>query len=141
MDSWEWIWLLHNIGIGTCFTGGTQPYLYQMCHKMKLTDVCFLPTGQVPISKLCANAWHIVSHLKVYYLSLHNIIINVEGLQDLSSNDCGSLDANDGTQFKKSRIHNSVTASAKQTWDLFCKYFNSPAGSVPWQEEATGDMQ
>jgi len=39
------------------------------------------------------------------------------------------------------KIHNSVTASAKQTRDLFCKYLNSPAGSVPWQEEATGDVQ
>jgi hypothetical protein len=46
---------------------------------------------------------------------LHSIIIDVEGLHNSSSNDCGSLDANDGTQFKKSRIHNSVTASAKQT--------------------------
>ena len=42
---------------------------------------------------------------------------------------------------KKSRINKSVTASAKQTRDLFCKYFNSPAGSVPWQEEAIGDLQ
>jgi len=71
---------------------------------------------------------------------LHNIIIDVEGLHDLS-NDCGSLDANDGNQLKKSRIRNSVTASAKQTRDLFCKYFNSPAGSVPWQEEVIGDVQ
>jgi hypothetical protein len=37
---------------------------------------------------------------------LHNITKNVEGLHDSSSNDCGSLDANDGTQFKKSRLHN-----------------------------------
>ena len=71
---------------------------------------------------------------------LHNIIIDVEGLHDLL-NECGSLDSNDSNQFKKSRIHNSVTASAKQTRGLFCKYFNSPAGSVPWQEEASGDVQ
>jgi hypothetical protein len=32
---------------------------------------------------------------------LHNIIIDVEGLRESSSNDCGSLDANDGTQLKK----------------------------------------
>jgi hypothetical protein len=69
------------------------------------------------------------------------IITDADGLHDLSSNDCGSLGANDGTQFKKSRIHNSVTASAKQTRDLFCKYFNSPAASVLWQEEAIGDVQ
>ena len=31
---------------------------------------------------------------------LHNIIIDVEGLHDLSSNDCGSLDANDSNQLK-----------------------------------------
>jgi len=72
---------------------------------------------------------------------LHNIIIDVEGLRDLSSNECGSVDANDGNQLKKSRIPNSVTACAKQTRDLFCKYFNSPSGSVPWQEEASGDVQ
>jgi len=46
---------------------------------------------------------------------LYIIITDADGLHDLSSNDCGSLGANDGTQFKKSRIHNSVTASAKQT--------------------------
>ena len=72
---------------------------------------------------------------------LHNIIIDIEGLHDLSSNDCGSLDANDGNQSNKSRIHNSVTSSAKQMRDLFCKHFNSPAGSVSWQEEASGDVQ
>jgi len=32
---------------------------------------------------------------------LHNIITDVECLHDSSSNDCGSLEANDGTQFKK----------------------------------------
>jgi len=68
-------------------------------------------------------------------------MMDVEGLHELSSNGCGSLNSNDGYQFKKSRIHNSVTASAKQTRDLFFKYFNSPAGSVPWQEEASGDVQ
>ena len=72
---------------------------------------------------------------------LHNIIIDVEGLHESSSNDYGSLDANDGTQFKKNRIHNSVTATAKQTRDVFCKYFNSPAGSAPWQEEAIRGVQ
>jgi hypothetical protein len=71
---------------------------------------------------------------------LHNIIIDVEGLHDLSSNECGSLDANDGNQLKKSKIYNSVTTSAKQTQDLFCKYFNSSSGSVPWQE-ASEDVQ
>jgi len=72
---------------------------------------------------------------------LHNITTDIEGLHDLPSNDCGSLGANDSTQFKKSRIRNSVNASVKQTRDLFCKYFNSPAGSVMWREEATGDVQ
>jgi hypothetical protein len=38
-------------------------------------------------------------------------------------------------------MHNSVTASAKQTRDIFCEYFHSPAGSVPWQVEAIGDVQ
>ena len=32
---------------------------------------------------------------------LHNIIIDVEDLHDFTSNDCGSLDANGGTQLKK----------------------------------------
>jgi len=73
--------------------------------------------------------------------SLHNIITDIEGLPDLSSNDCCSLGAIDGTQFKKSRIHNSVTASAKQTLDLFCKSFKNPTGSVPWKKEPTGDVQ
>ena len=46
---------------------------------------------------------------------LHIIVTDAEGLHDFSSNDCGSLDANGATQLKNSRIHNSVTASAKQT--------------------------
>ena len=71
----------------------------------------------------------------------HSIIIDAEGLHDFSSNDCGSMDANGGTQFKKSRMHNSVTASAKQTRDLFCEFFHSTAGSILWQDEATGDVQ
>jgi len=61
---------------------------------------------------------------------LHNIIIDVQGLHDFSSLNCGSLDANGGTQFKKCRMHNSVTASAKQTQDLFCEFFHSPVGFV-----------
>jgi len=52
-----------------------------------------------------------------------------------------TLDENDGTQFKKFRMHNSVTTSAKQRRDLFCGVFHSPAGSVQWQVEATGDVQ
>jgi hypothetical protein len=59
----------------------------------------------------------------------------------LRDRDCGSLDTNGGTQLKKSRIHNSVTASAKQTRDIFCEFFHSPAGSVPWQMEALGGVQ
>ena len=72
---------------------------------------------------------------------LHIIVTDAEGLHDFSSNDCGSLDANGATQLKNSRIHNSVTASAKQTWDMFCEFFHSAPGSVPWQEEAIGDVQ
>ena len=101
---------------------------------------------------ICASKWRILDKaietkvdtaleiVKCLAL-LHNIIIDLEGLHDLSPNDCGSLDANDGNLLKTSRIRNSVTASAKQRRDLFCKYFNSPAGSVPWQEEASGDVQ
>jgi hypothetical protein len=75
-----------------------------------------------------------------YISLLHNIIKDVEGLHDSSSKDCDSLDANDSIQFKKSRLHNSVTASGKQTRNLFCGFFNIPAGSVLCQEEATGDV-
>jgi len=46
------------------------------------------------------------------------------------------VDANGGTQFKESGMHNSIAASAKQTRDLFCEFFHNPAGSVPGQEEA-----
>ena len=66
-----------------------------------------------------------------YIALLYNIIIDVEGLHDFSSNDCDSLDANGGTPFKKFRMYNSLTASAKQTRDVFCEFFHSPAGSVP----------
>ena len=76
-----------------------------------------------------------------FIVLLHNIIIDFEGLREISSNDCGSLNANEGTQFKKCRMRNSVTATAKQTRDLFCEFFYSSAGSVKWQVEAIGDVQ
>jgi hypothetical protein len=56
--------------------------------------------------------------------------------ESLLSNECDILDANHSTQLKKSRINNPVVASAKQMQGLFCEVFNSPASSVPWQEEA-----
>jgi hypothetical protein len=62
---------------------------------------------------------------------LHNIITDVESLHDSSYNGCGSLEANVRTHFKKSRIYNFVSVSAKQTRYLFCKYFSNPHGSVP----------
>jgi hypothetical protein len=91
---------------------------------------------------ICASKWWILDkvietkvHTGVEIVKcvalVHNIIIDVDGLHDFSSNDCDSLDANGNTQFKKFRMHNSVTASAKQTRDIFCEYFHSPAGSVP----------
>ena len=92
---------------------------------------------------ICASKWRILGKVietkvdtgveNVTCIALlHSIIINVEGLYDSSSNDCGNLDANDGTQLKKkSRMHNSVTTSAKQTRELFCKFFYSPSCSVP----------
>jgi len=61
---------------------------------------------------ICASKWRIldkaierkvdtaVEIVKCIAL-LHNIITDLEGLHDLSSNDCGRLDANDGNQFKK----------------------------------------
>jgi len=72
---------------------------------------------------------------------LRNIIIDGDGLREFSSNDCGSLDATGGTHFNKSRMHNSVTASAKQPRVLFCEFFHSPSGSAPWPEQAIGDVQ
>jgi hypothetical protein len=75
----------------------------------------------------------LTNSLKIISLEekLQNIIIDFEGLRDFSSNDCGSLDSNGGAQFKKCRMRNSVTASAKQTRDLFCGVFHSRAGAVP----------
>jgi len=63
---------------------------------------------------------------------LLNIVIDAEDLHDFSSKDCDSLYAYGGTQFKKCRMRNSVTVSTKQTRDLFCEFFHSPAGFVPW---------
>jgi hypothetical protein len=57
-----------------------------------------------------------------YIALLHIIITEAERLHEFSSNDCGSLNANGGAQLKNSRIYNSVTASAKQTWDLFVNF-------------------
>jgi hypothetical protein len=45
------------------------------------------------------------------------------------------LDANGGTQFKESGMHNSIIASAKQTRDLFYEFSHNPAGSAPGQVE------
>ena len=72
---------------------------------------------------------------------LRNIIIDGEGLGEFLSNDCGSLDATGGTQFNSSRMHNSVTASAIQLRVLFCEFSHIPSGSVPWHEQANGDVQ
>ena len=72
---------------------------------------------------------------------LHNSIIDGDGWSEFLPNDCGSLDATGGTQFNKSRMHNSVTASAKQPRVLVCEFFHSPSGSVPWREEANGHVQ
>ena len=44
---------------------------------------------------------------------MRNIITDGESLGEISSNDCGRLDASGGTQFHKSGMHNSVTSSAK----------------------------
>jgi hypothetical protein len=72
---------------------------------------------------------------------LHNSITDGEGLSEFSSNDCGSLDATGGTQFNNSRMHNSVTDSAKLPRGLFCEFFHIPPGSVPRHEQANRDVQ
>ena len=72
---------------------------------------------------------------------LHIIITDIEGLHDFSSNDRDSIIANGGIQFKKSRIHNSFTASSKRTRDLFCGFSHISAGFVQWQLEATGNVR
>jgi hypothetical protein len=69
---------------------------------------------------------------------LHNIITDIEGLHDFSTYNCGSLDTNGNTQLKNPEC---ITVSVKQTQDLLCEFFHSPAGSVLWQEEAIGDIQ
>ena len=101
---------------------------------------------------ICASKWRILEKaidtkvdtgleiVKCIAL-VHNIVTDVQGLHDFSSNDCCSLVANGGTQFKKSRMRNSVIASAIQTRDPFCEFFHSRAGFIPWQEEAIGDVQ
>jgi hypothetical protein len=71
---------------------------------------------------------------------LRNIIRDGEVLLEFSSNDCSSLEATGGTQFKKSRMHNSVTASAIKPRVLFCEFFHIASGSVPWREEENGDV-
>ena len=72
---------------------------------------------------------------------MHNSITDGDGLSEFLSNDCGSLDATGGAQFNNSRMHISVTASAKQPQGLFCEFFHIPSGSVPWHEQANGDVQ
>jgi len=70
---------------------------------------------------ICASKWRILDKATETKVNtgteivkcialMHNIITNFEGLHDLPSNNHGSLGAKDGTQLKKSRIHNSVTA-------------------------------
>ena len=44
---------------------------------------------------------------------MRNIFTDGECLGEISSNDCGRLDASGGTQFHKSGMHNYVTPSAK----------------------------
>ena len=132
-----------------------KPYSRRILDRSKAIFNCRLSRARLVVEcafGICASKWRIldkaietkvdkgVEIVKCIAL-LHNIIIDAEGLRDFSLNDCDSLGANGGTQFKKCINHKSSTASAKQTRDLFCKFFQSPAGSVPWQEEATGDVQ
>ena len=70
-----------------------------------------------------------------------NIITDGDGLSEFLSNYCGSLDVTGGTQFNNSRMHNSVTSSAKQPRGLLCEFSHIPSGSVPWHEQANGDVQ
>ena len=53
---------------------------------------------------------------------LCNIITDGKSLREISSNGCSSLDVSGGIHFNKSRIYNSVTASAKQPRVLFCDF-------------------
>ena len=66
---------------------------------------------------ICASKWRIMDkaiettvdtgvEIVKCVAVLHNIIIVVECLHDFSSNNCGSLHANGGTQFKKSGMNN-----------------------------------
>ena len=71
---------------------------------------------------------------------LRNIITDGKGLREFSSNEFGSMFATVGTLFNKSRMRNSLTASAKQPRVLFCEIFHIASGSVPWLEEANEDV-
>jgi len=132
-----------------------KPYSTRTLDRNKAIFNCRLSRARRVVEDafgICASKWRIldkaietkvdtgVETVKCIAL-LHNIIIDAEGLRYISSNDCDSLDANGSTQFKKCINHNSVTASAKETRDPFCKFSHSPAGSVQWQEEAIGDVQ
>jgi len=81
---------------------------YRLLHAQRVIECAF---------GICASKWRILDKaietkvdtgIEIVKCTavLHNIITNFEGLHDLPSNICGSLGANDGTQFKKSRIHN-----------------------------------
>jgi hypothetical protein len=62
-------------------------------------------------------------------IALLHSIADVEDLHEsLLSNECGSLHANQGTQFEESRIN--VTTSVKQAQDLYCEFLDSPPGST-----------
>jgi hypothetical protein len=109
---------------------------YRLSRARRITECAF---------GVCASKWRVLNRpietkvstaedtVKCITL-LHNIIINVEGMNEPAADK--NVNANQADGFHRSRDNNVASTTAKRIRDAYCEYFNSPSGSVPWQEEA-----